>query len=201
MKIKFKNSYQYWNDRYLNEGNSGPGSYGRLSLFKADIINSLLSALNIQNSIEFGCGDGNQLSLINYKDYVGYDIAEKSITICKEKFKNSSNKKFFLFSEYDGRTADLSVSLDVLFHLIEDHIFINYLEKLFNSSNKYVIIYSSNSNEFGKTALHVKHRNFLDYIDKEKWELFKFIKNKYPYDKEDPNNTSFCDFFIFKKIL
>ena len=57
------NTLSYWENRYKNNGNSGAGSYGRLAEFKADVINNFIAENKITSVIEFGCGDGNQLSL------------------------------------------------------------------------------------------------------------------------------------------
>ena len=55
----------YWNNRYKNKGNSGKGSYDELAYFKAETINTLLIENNINSVIEFGCGDGNNLKLMD----------------------------------------------------------------------------------------------------------------------------------------
>lgn len=43
--------------------------------------------------------------------------------------------------------ADLSLSLDVIYHLVEDEVFETYINTLFKSARRYVIIYSSNSDD------------------------------------------------------
>ena len=79
-------SADYWENRYKSGGNSGAGSYGQLCEFKADVINTFVAKNNIMTVMEFGCGDGNQLSYSNYPEYVGYDVSETAIDICKKKF-------------------------------------------------------------------------------------------------------------------
>ncbi len=91
------------------------------------------------------------------------------------------------------------MSLDVIYHLIEDDVFNSYMNQLFDSSKKYVIIYSCN---FEKVlAVHVRCRKFSDWIEKNKkdWKLIKYIKNKFPYRKEKKAHTSFSDFYIYEK--
>jgi hypothetical protein len=92
--------------------------------------------------------------------------------------------------------ADLVLSLDVIYHLIEDHIFETYMKHLFSASRKYVIIYSSDTdkNPFG-IAPHCKNRKFTKWIETNlpDWKLIKKIKNRYP-------NESYSDFFIYKRI-
>jgi len=195
----FNGSKQYWEDRYQNKGTSGAGSYGRLAEFKAEVINNFVIANNIKSVIEFGCGDGNQLSLANYKNYLGVDVSEQAVKLCKQKFKDDTTKQFVHSSEYHEQTAELALSLDVIYHLIEQDIYENYLRVLFRSAEKFVIIYSSNffANKSSK-AVHVKHRKFTDDIGGN-WEIIDRLKNKFPYQYENRNDTSFCDFYIFKR--
>ena len=56
--------------------------------------------------------------------------------------------------------GDLSISLDPIYHLLEDNAFNLYMQHLFNSSKKYVIIYFSNNDK--KWEKHVRHRKFTD---------------------------------------
>ena len=69
------NSSKYWDDRYKKGGNSGDGSYNNLAIFKSQIINSFLlhTTNSIESIIDYGVGDGNQLSLLNLADkkYIG----------------------------------------------------------------------------------------------------------------------------------
>jgi len=196
--MKFKNSKQYWNDRYNSNGNSGAGSYGNLAKFKSEILNNFVIENNIESVIEFGCGDGNQLSLANYPSYVGYDISTKSISICKEIFKDDRTKNFYHIDEYNNQMYELSLSLDVLYHLIEDDTYNNYIQNLFTSSKKFVIIYSSNDETITSKSSHVRHRKFVNDIPSN-FECIKIIKNLYPYNSDYEKTTSFSDFYIFRK--
>ena len=63
-KLHFENAEQYWEERYRRGYDSGAGSYGELAQWKAKIINTFIAANNIQNIIDFGCGDGNIADLI-----------------------------------------------------------------------------------------------------------------------------------------
>lgn len=197
-------SGKYWQKRYADGGNSGAGSYGRLADFKAEIINKFVEENNIKEVIEWGCGDGNQLKLAKYPVYVGYDVSQKSIDICKKIFTDDETKKFFCCAENDFRDiykGDLVLSLDVIYHLVEDEIYEQYMARLFSSSKKYVCIYSSNFEK--QMAMHVRNRKFTDWIDKnekDQWELLKIIYNKYPYSKNSPNDTSWSDFYFYQKI-
>lgn len=197
------NSKDYWEKRYANGGNSGYGSYNNLAKFKAEVINNFIKKHNINNVIEWGSGDCNQLSLINYKYYIGYDVSKTAIENCKKKYYNDSTKAFIYLSDnfVNNKTADLSVSLDVIFHLVEDNFFILYMNNLFDSSNKYVCIYSSNYNQI--LEKHVKHRKFTDWIDNyisKNWKLKEYIPNKYPFVPSKGNCTSLSNFYFYEKI-
>ncbi len=194
-------SANYWENRYAKNGNSGAGSYNRLAQFKADVLNDFCSTNDIKTVIEFGSGDGNNLSLYTIKNYTGFDVSYTALDILKEKFKDDSSKQFFHTSEFNTQKAELSLSFDVIFHLIEDDVFNNYMENLFNSSTKYIMIYASNKDE--EHVVHVKHRKFTKWISKYKkdWKLKQYIKNKYPYDEKNPDHTSFADFYIFEKTM
>lgn len=195
-------SRSYWAHRYESGGNSGPGSYGRLAEFKASVLNDFIRSNRISSVIEFGSGDGNQLTLAKYPRYVGYDVSPLAVQTCREMFKSDTTKEFFMASEYDGRKADLTMSLDVIFHLTEDRVFEEYMYSLFNASLQFVIIYSSNQdNPIEPASTHVRHRRFTAWIEQHiqaHWTLTQTISNAYPYNG-DYRSTSFSDFYIYKK--
>jgi hypothetical protein len=58
----FPGSGSFWENRYRTGGTSGSGSYGRLAEFKAEILNEFVRERGVSSIIEFGCGDGAQLS-------------------------------------------------------------------------------------------------------------------------------------------
>jgi hypothetical protein len=196
----FKTSKTYWEERYKKGGNSGPGSYNNLAEFKGEIISEFASKNKIETTIEFGCGDGNQLRYFDLKNYIGFDVSESAIALCKNLYQSDSSKQFELLGAYNGEKADLTLSLDVIYHLIEDEVYLDYMEKLFSSSNKFVIVYSSDTDENIGVAAHVKHRKFSSWIHEHaaEFKLVGQIPNKYPFDG-DGNRTSFADFYIFKK--
>ncbi|MDL2307255.1 hypothetical protein LJC48_04420 [Desulfovibrio sp. OttesenSCG-928-C06] len=197
------NSALYWEQRYRHNGNSGAGSYNRLAEFKANVINDFILECGIQSVIEFGSGDGNQLSLLKMNSYIGVDVSQTIITRLQSKFVNDKSKSFMLTSGYNGEKAELALSLDVIYHLVEDNVFHIYMETLFNSATKNVIIYASNHDEVeGGSALHVRHRKFTRWVasHKKNWKCTGFLKNAFPYEEgiSDPLDTSVSDFFFFE---
>lgn len=201
--LAFSNSAQYWNDRYNTGGTSGAGSYGRLAVFKAKFINDFVAKNSVSKVIEFGCGDGAQLALASYPQYVGFDVSPVAVSICKNKFGNTASYYEFYETTYQHPREgefDLALSLDVIYHLIEDEVFDKYMSRLFRASSKYIIIYSYN---FDKTyrSQHERGREFLRWCERNAndWSLSEVKKNDFPYDQDDPDNTSQSDFFVFKK--
>jgi len=192
---------KYWYNRYAKGDTSGAGSYGLLADFKAEVINNFIVNNNIDSVIDFGCGDGNQLIIANYKKYMGLDVAESSIAICIARFQNDKTKSFtkydplsFLNNGYFS--ADLVLSLDVLYHIIPENEFIKSLEDIFSCSGKYVILYTSINayeREVYKKGVHVRHRDVISYLTKFKdFEVIDIVPQKYP-------QLSSASFIILKR--
>jgi SAM-dependent methyltransferase len=193
----FPGSEKYWIQRYESEMDSGAGSYDKLAEFKAEVINDFVEANNIASIIDYGCGDGNQLKLAKYPSYIGFDVSPKAIALCRSIFQGDDTKVFRLMDEYCGETAELTISLDVIFHLVEDDIYHSYMERLFSSSEKFVIIYSSNFEE--RQDFHERRRRFTDWVEEHcsNWKLIRHIPNRYPFKADGTGSLS--DFFVFQK--
>jgi hypothetical protein len=197
----FQGSEDYWKDRYEAGGHSGDGSYNQLAEFKAETLNTFVSENRITSVIEYGCGDGNQLSLAQYPKYIGFDVSPNAVTRCLKCFSDDETKTFELMEAYGGETAELVLSLDVIYHLVEDTVFVDYMNRLFDSSERFVVIYSSNTDDNPEgIAAHVRHRNCSKWINSHKaeWKLIKHIPNKYPFN-DDTKSGSFADFYIYSK--
>ncbi len=199
---RFSTSEEYWQKRYKSGGNSGAGSYLKLARFKAEVLNQFIHDNKVNSVIEFGSGDGSQLKLGEYPPYIGFDVSSDAISLCRENFVADASKHFKLVSEYRGEVAELSLSLDVIYHLVEDEVFEQYMSRLFNSSSRYVIIYSSDHDEQERfQPPHVKHRRFSGWIDKNQsgWKLIEHIPNEYSLANVGKANGSSADFFIYER--
>lgn len=197
----FTGSQSYWESRYAGGNDSGVGSYGKFADFKAEFLNTFVERESICRVIEFGCGDGNQLSLAAYPEYLGFDVSETAVAACRTRFAGDSSRRFALADEYAGETADLTLSLDVLYHLVEDEVFAAYMERLFDASTRNVIVYSSNTDDtMGNESPHVRHRQFTRWVStfRPTWRLVQHVPNRYPYTG-DYRTGSFADFHVFEK--
>ena len=108
-------------------------------------------------------------------------------------------------NKFDNQNAELVISLDVIYHLVEDEVYEKYMTDLFKASTKFVVVYSTNSeDEYAISTPHLRNRQFTDWVDgyATEFKLVNIIPNKYPYDKANPNpNTSSADFFIYQKSV
>jgi SAM-dependent methyltransferase len=200
-RLGFRDSSSYWAKRYQQGKTSGVGSYGRLAAFKAEVLNDFVAKNKAPSVIEFGCGDGTQLAMAKYPTYVGIDVAQGSIDICAKRFSGDTTKRFYLTTKIpaDLGRFDLALSLDVVYHLVEDQIFEAYMRSLFEHAGRFVIVYSSNKEEPSGVP-HVRHRLFTKWIEKNapQWRQCGFVPNRYPEDPKRPDDTSFADFYIFE---
>ena len=198
---KFPGSKAYWEQRYSEGGDSGAGSYQLFAEFKAQVLNEFVGEKRISSVIEFGCGDGNQLKLAKYPSYLGFDVSPAAVAKCKDIFGLDETKSFHLVREFNGQTAELALSLDVIYHLVEDDVFESYMQTLFAAADRYVIIYSSDSDDNrGYEGTHVRHRKFTEWVGKRalEWRLTERIPNKFPY-RGDYRTGSFADFFVYER--
>ena len=170
--IRFRNSASYWKSRYVAGGTSGVGSYSLQARHKADFLNAFVQENAIAGVIEFGCGDGNQLGLADYPLYLGIDIAGPAIKRCIESFGHDSSKSFMTcdLGAFADRArflhADLALSLDVVFHLVEDDVFEAYMHALFNAADRFVIIYARDRDEAPALKRHVRWRKFTPWVER-----------------------------------
>lgn len=204
---RFPGSAAYWEERYRAGDTSGPGSAGINARFKADFLNTFVEDHSVRNVIEFGCGDGRQLALAIYPTYVGLDVAPSAIEICRSKFADDPTRQFYRYPAdqlIPGKAplvADLSLSLDVIYHLIEDEVFTTYMADLFSASRHWVILYTSDSDRvrLDRLALHVRLRPVARYVARTfpQWSLIARVENANPW-KGDLEGGSLSDFYVYE---
>jgi SAM-dependent methyltransferase len=198
-RLAYTNSAGFWEENYAQGHTSGSGSYGLLAEGKSRFLNDLVRQRQVTSVIEFGCGDGNQLSLADYPSYVGLDVSRSAIGLCQSRFADDPGKSFFL---YDGTCftdragvfrADLAISLDVVYHLTEDIVFETYMTHLFAAGQRLVVVYSTNMEGSG-TPPHVRHRSFTTWVEAncQGWALTGVTRG--------PNTEpARADFFVFER--
>jgi SAM-dependent methyltransferase len=197
----FPGSQDYWVKRYEKGGNSGPGSYSELAKYKANVLNAFVREQGIASVIEFGCGDGNQLELAVYPKYRGLDVSPVAVERCRQRFAADPSKSFAVLGEYAGDTAELSMSLDVIYHLVEDRVYEAHLRSVFGAATRYVAVFSTNVDAPDDAGLaHVRHRHFSAFVARElgAWKLLRNEKPPNAYSG-DITSSTLAEFFLFEK--
>lgn len=166
----FPGTTNYWEGRYANGGTSGAGSYGRQAEWKADIVNRWVTELQVTSVIDLGCGDGNQLGLADYPRYLGLDPSASAVRRCIERFADDPTKSFMAFDPQATHDpagwlrGDMALSMEVIFHLVEQDLFEDYMRRLFASADRFVVI-CSNDADATSTATHERHRSFTEWVN------------------------------------
>jgi hypothetical protein len=141
-----------------------------MAQFKANTLNAFIAKNAIENCIEFGCGDGNQLELLSIPKYLGLDVASGAIDLCTTKFCDDPTKSFavYLPSHFTNKaflTAELTLSMDVILHLIEEDAYQSYMENLFTASTRYIAIFTTATDiQPAKMAAHNFFRDHRPWI-------------------------------------
>lgn len=195
----FPGTIEYWEQRYRDNGTSGLGSWGVFARFKARFVNDYVRENNIRSVIDFGAGDGNQLRLFRLPRYIGLDTSETAIRQLRRQFADDDSKQFVLrngrpFNNQDRLRGELGLSLDVIYHLVEDAVFERYMHDLFHCAESHVIIYSSNSEPFWRISHHVRDRKFSGYVEENfpAWRLERTLKNPL-------SPLSRSDFYVYRR--
>lgn len=152
----------YWNQRYLQGRTSGEGSEGDRAIVKAKYINELIYDKGIYTIADWGAGDGHVLSMVTLEtDYLGIDISRVAIDRLRREWHGVPRRKFLTLDEARGVEidVDLAMSLDVIFHCIDQPTYEEHLRRLFGSSHRFVLIHSLDKDR-GRTARHVRWRHF-----------------------------------------
>ncbi len=195
-RLRYPGSLRYWERRYARGGHSGAGSQGRLAAYKANWLNQFVQENAVQTVVEFGCGDGQQIQLANYPDYLGLDVAPSAIRRCRALFAADTRKRFDLYDPYhfspETARAELALSVEVLFHVTEDALYQRYLRHLFAASSRWVVIFSADEpDRTGGRFPHLKPRRFTADVPPG-WALRR-------RDDNPCADISISNFFVFEK--
>jgi SAM-dependent methyltransferase len=201
---KFITSQGYWEKRYYYGGNSGRGSYGEDARVKSNFLNDTLQNYNIENVVDIGCGDGNNLSYFNAMNYFGIDLSKTIIKKNKKKFINDKSKKFYLLrnnqedifkniNQSINKINTIILSFDVIFHLVEDKTYNDHLDFINNINASYCLVSSSDINiRYNSLVPHVRHRNYSKNMLLQGWNLI--------VSKQIPDCPDNREIKLFKKI-
>lgn len=176
---------KWWDEWYARGHTSGPGSRGFLAQYKADVLNEFVRSHSIQSAIEFGCGDGYNLALISYPEYIGLDISPTSVRMCEQQFKNDPTKQFMQYTPASFvnkgfKAVDLVLCIDVLYHVLEEQDYVKTLDDIFSFDAPYVILYTTLNEKWNGGYSEIFHRDVLKYLAKYPYDYY-VIENKYKH--------------------
>ena len=194
----FRGSATHWQRHYDHGGDSGPGSYGESASYKAELINRVVGEYGIRSIIELGCGDGNQLTYLDIDQYIGLDVSKVAIQRCIARHGSNARRSFIWYDQdyfHDPLrvvSADCAMSLDVIFHLVEDDVFVRYVQNLFQCGRRFVIIYGLDEEQTLPGHVSVRFRKYSDYIAANMPEFRVAL--------HVGKNGNFGDFYLYERI-
>uniref|UniRef100_A0A6T8PLK2 Methyltransferase type 11 domain-containing protein n=1 Tax=Hemiselmis andersenii TaxID=464988 RepID=A0A6T8PLK2_HEMAN len=90
-----------------------------------------------------------------------------AIQMLEEQFATDNQKRFLLSQpgNVSGLEADITLSIDVIYHITDIEDWMQYFDDLFSAARKFVLIYAFDG-DFKKQsrAEHVIFRGFTDYV-------------------------------------
>jgi FkbM family methyltransferase len=192
----------YWNERYETGQGAGTGSYGILADYKAEIVNGFARAHLVESAVDLGCGDGHQAGLLKFRKYTGLDISERGARKCMDAFLDDSSRRIEVYSPTNLAVVkgELALSLDVTYCIVEDELFEKHIDDLFGAAERFVIVYSANTDAGNGANPSFRNRRFVDSAAARypEWRLAGFLPNRYPaWQGADPKGRSLCSFYIF----
>lgn len=176
----------YWEARYASAGTSGSGSAGEAARSKAAYVNDLIRREQVRSVVDWGCGDGRQLDWLDLPAaYLGVDIAPAAITRCIERHPD---RAFLVWPEGIEVLvrAELALSLDVIFHLVDDGDFESYWDRLFASATRLVLVHATDHDACG--ARHVRHRRHA-HLTPDGWALV-----------DRPDDPTTPGFYLWRRV-
>ena len=163
------------------------------------MLNAFVARHGVRSAIELGCGDGNQLGLLRLAEYTGVDVSATALAACRARYADDPTKRFVDPAGAAGLRAELALSLDVIYHLVEDEVYDAYLGSLFGAATRFVAIYSSDDEATEAVpGSHVRHRRFGDAVAERfgGWVPLERVPNRYPF-RGDHRTGSFSDFHFY----
>lgn len=193
MKLEF-NPAAYWDRRYREGRTSGAGSEGAEGAYKAAYLSRFIAEHDVRTTVDWGCGDGQVLSLVELGtvQYTGVDVSQTIIERMSARFPHHSFVGPHTAAHNWRDAYDVALSFDVLFHFPDDTDYFAYLDHVFQSATKYVIIYSSND-DTGRTARHVYRRKFTPDVA-ERFPHWKLVA------EEPPLQEGLASFFVYERV-
>jgi hypothetical protein len=193
-------SIEIWKNRYQEGGNSGLGSQGNLLAHKVDFINEFIDSHDISEVLDYGFGDLEVAKRLKVYKYIGLDVIdpEKTSNSRQDWYAGNIELINIKFNEYKGKSSDLVLCLDVLYHILEDEqeYLKESIDNMVDKTNKCLIIYAQDSHDPRFETEYISHlynSKWIQYLQ-EKHSNLSLI-----YKQEEPKSGCSAQFFVFEK--
>ena len=169
-RLAYTDSACFWEQNYSQGQTSGTGPTAALAEGKSRFLNELVRQRAVSSVIEFGAGRQPAVAGGLPEPHGPRRVEDRDRALPDAGSPTTPAKSFFLyegtcFTDRAGVfTADLAISLDVVYHLTEDSVFETYLRHLFAAGRRLVVVYSTNMERSG-TPPHVRHRHFTPWVE------------------------------------
>ena len=194
----------YWDKRYRAGGHSGPNDARN---WKAQTISELIKEYKPRYIQDWGVGDGTllaQLDVEGVETYLGLDVSLHALDRLRtlDGPWNDWDTKLELghiraLWNRKPEKPDMVLSIDVLFHLIAEDNWREYLDELFGErSRAKTVVLLANDGKHPGIGEHVRVRPFVEYVKDRygyNYELVRIIETPNPH-------ACFSNFTIWQRI-
>jgi hypothetical protein len=171
-RLTFRGSAPYWEKRYATGGTSGAGSYGPAARWKSEVVNRWVADNGVTPVVDLGW--------------------------CIEQYAGDATKSFAAFDPAAWHDpagwfrADLGLSMEVIFHLVEDEVLDSYLQQLFGAAERFVVICAYDGLMPARAYEH--HRPFTPWVVQHApdWELVE-------HERHPPEIDLLSDLYLYRR--
>ena len=194
---------RYWKNRHRRGRGHwesvGRGSVGKLARYKAGLVNELVQEVDAVRIVDLGCGDGRQADRFHVPEYVGLEVSEHAVAEARKRLAKHPNRTAHVWEPSDllPETGCIALSMDVVFHLVDDELHDAYMRALFQAGTKAVAIYSTDYE--GEPQGHMRHRNVSRWVEEniQGWKRTQAVPPPWP-NSEHPQNGSDCWWLVWE---
>jgi SAM-dependent methyltransferase len=208
----------YWERRYLHGGFSGAGSRGESLSQKIGFAHTVYGDVQKEGGcgvLDLGCGDGRFAAgfvkfgleeQVNFTAYRAVDISPKALEIAEEFCRHNvppeevnRHMSFELFrpdrpeQPITPGVFGLGLSLEVIFHILEDDIYDLYMRTLFDRCRTVFIQTAADPEPVRTAGDHIVWRDTQEWVWTHRPEAVCIHHIPRPF-----GDRSFSDFFVYR---